>query len=105
MRAPIAWKVPTHMPVGISPTQLRDPLPHLARGLVRERHRENVRRIHAVVLDQSSDARREHPRLPRAGAGEHENRTFEVEHGLALRGIQPGECVFGHIGDGGATHP
>ena len=48
-------------------------------------------RIDAVDVDQPRDARGEHARLARAGAGEHEERSVDVQHGLALRGVEPGE--------------
>ena len=52
---------------------------------------EDPTRIDAVVIDEARDARGEHARLAGAGAGEHEQRAVDVQHRLALRGIQPVE--------------
>jgi hypothetical protein len=70
-----------------------DALAHLAGGLVGERDREDLRRVDLVVFDQAGDARREHARLPRPGAGEHEGRALVVEHRGALRGVEAVERV------------
>ena len=50
-------------------------------------------RIDAVDVDQARDARGEHARLAGAGAGEHEQRAVDVQHGFALRGIESGESA------------
>ena len=68
-----------------------EPLAHLAGGLVRERDREDLVRLHAVRADQVRDAVREHARLPRARAGDDEQRPVDVEHGLPLGRIEVGE--------------
>ena len=68
-----------------------EPLPHLGRRLVRERDREDLVRLHAVRADQVGDAMGEDARLPRAGAGDDEERPLDVEHSLALGRIQVGE--------------
>ena len=45
------------------------------------------------MLDEARDARGEHAGLARAGAGEHEQRPFEVLDRFALRGVQTAsEC-------------
>ena len=94
MRAPIAWNVPAHMPAGLAAEQAADALAHLAGGLVGERDGENLPRIDAFDVDETRDARREHARLSRTGAGEDEQRAVDVKHGLALRRIQSGGQLF-----------
>ena len=69
----------------------RYPFAHFASGLVGERHRENAVRLNATLENEAGDARGEHTRLARAGAGEHEQRTIAVLDRLALCRIQPGE--------------
>ena len=49
-----------------------EPLAHLPRRLVRERDREDLVRLHALRGEQVRDAVREHARLARARAGDHE---------------------------------
>ena len=49
-----------------------EPLPHLARGLVRERDREDLVGLHAVRADEMRDAVGENARLARAGPGDDE---------------------------------
>ncbi len=61
---------------------------HLRGGLVRERDREDLVRLHAARADQVRDAVREHARLPGAGARDDEQRPFRREHGLALGVVQ-----------------
>ena len=68
-----------------------EPLAHLGRSLVREGDGEDLVRLHAVRADQVGDAVGEHARLPRPGAGDHEQRPVDVERGLALGGIELGE--------------
>ena len=85
---------PDPHPRGLGAEQAPDALAHLAGGFVRERHGENVSRIDAFDVDQPRDARREHARLARAGAGEHEQRAVDVQHGLALRRIESGGQLF-----------
>ena len=62
-------------------------LAHLARGLVGERDRDDVRGIDAA-LDEMRDLGGDHAGLAAAGAGEHEQRTVAVAHGLALRSVE-----------------
>src|SRR5262249_19844774 len=69
-----------------------DPPAHLARGLVRERDREEARRIGAG-RDEVRDPPRDDAGLPGAGAGEDEERAARVRDGLALLGIEIGEEV------------
>ncbi len=75
--------------------QARDARAHLLGGLVGERHGEDARRVHAVVLDEMGDAPREDAGLAGAGTRQHEQRTLEMEHRLALGRIQVGERVGG----------
>ena len=65
-----------------------EPFPHLGRGLVRERDREDLVRLHAVRADQMGDAMGEDARLARPGAGDDEERPLHVEHRLALRRLR-----------------
>ena len=65
-----------------------DPLAHLGSGLVRERDRQDLRRVHTGV-DQVRDAMREHAGLARSGAGDHQQRAGFVGHGVELIGIEP----------------
>jgi len=55
--------------------QLLDARAHLAGGLVGEGDREDAVRRGALGLDHPGDAVREHARLARARAGEHQHRT------------------------------
>ena len=82
------------MPARLGAKQAADALAHLAGGLVRERHGENLARIDALDVDQARDARREHARLAGTRAGEHEQRTVHVQHRFALRGIESGGQLF-----------
>ena len=86
-------------PAPAAAEHLVEPLAHLARGLVRERDREDLLRLDAVRVDQVRDAVREDARLARARARDHEHRPFRVEDGLPLGGIQVGEIGLG-FGDG-----
>ena len=79
---------------GLGAEQAADALAHLAGGLVRERHREDLPRVDAFDVDQSRDARRQHARLSRAGAGEDEQRAVDVQHGFPLRRVEPGGQFF-----------
>ena len=63
-------------------------LAHLGGRLVRERDGEDLPRSHVVVLDEVRDTVREHARLARAGAGEHEQRPVDGDDRLALRPVQ-----------------
>ncbi len=68
-----------------------EPLAHLGRGLVRERDREDLVRLHAVRADQVSHTVREDASLPRPRPGDDEERPVDVEHRLALGRIEAGE--------------
>ena len=69
-------------------------LAHLPRRLVREGDREDLVRLDAAGADQVRDAVREDARLPRARAGDHEERPFRREHGLALGVVEVGEVAL-----------
>ena len=70
-------------------------LAHLPRRLVRERDREDLVRLHPARADQMRDAIRENARLPRARAGDHEQRALGRENGLALSFVEVGEVALG----------
>ena len=72
-----------------------EPLAHLAGGLVRERDREDLVRLHPDRGDQVGDAVGEHAGLARAGAGDHEQWALRVQDGLPLRRVQIGEVLLG----------
>ncbi len=67
------------------------PLAHLARGLVRERDREDLLGLDPVRVDQVRDAVREDARLAGARAGDDEQRPFRREDRLPLGRVQIGE--------------
>ena len=73
--------------------QRLDALAHLARGLVREGHRQHLVGPGMAVADEIGDAIRDDARLPRPGAGEDEQRPIAMKHGFALFGVQLGEEV------------
>ena len=73
---------------GARPHEAAEALAHLGCGLVRERDGEDLPRGHAVVLDEVRDAVREHARLARAGARQHEQRPVYRGDRLALRPVQ-----------------
>ena len=76
-------------------------LAHLPGRLVRERDREDLVRLHPARADQMCDAIREDARLPRACAGDHEQRSFSRENGVALGLVEVGEVALrgrdGHL--------
>ncbi len=76
--------------------QLGDTLLHLERGLVGEGERRDRARIVAAVFDHVGDLLGDHPRLARAGAGQHQAGAVEIEHGFALRPIQAELWCIGH---------
>ncbi len=87
----------------VSAEEMLEPLLHLAGGLVRERDREELVRLRTDRVDQVGDAIRQDARLPGARAGDHEQRPFRGEDGLALGGVQVGEIAVrrrdGHAPD------
>ena len=70
-------------------------LAHLPRGLVRERDREDLARLDLQVLDEVGDAMRQDARLPRARAGDDEQRPLGVLNGLALGLVEGCELGLG----------
>ena len=66
---------------------LRDALAHLLGGLVGEGERQDVEGRHAL-LDHIGDARGQHARFARTGAGDDERRGVVIDHGIALCGVQ-----------------
>ena len=77
-------------------------LAHLLRGLVGERDREDLPRAGLAGADQVSDPVGEHARLPRARAGEDQQRALAVQDGLALRLV---EALQQGLRGYGCTHP
>ena len=75
-------------PTRIGAEQLGDARAHLAGRLVGESHGENSLRGDAALGDQIRDSRRQHARLARSGAGEHEQRSSGIFDGLTLGGIE-----------------
>ena len=71
-----------------------EPLAHLARRLVRERDREDLVRLRPVRADQVRHAMGEHTGLPRARAGDDEQRAVDVQDGFALGRVQAGEEII-----------
>ena len=75
----------------------------LRRGLVGERDREDLIRLHADRVHEMRDAVGEDARLARAGAGDHEQRPLGRQHRLPLGRVQVGEVVLrlrdGHAPD------
>ena len=82
----------THADVAAAPRgdHPGDAFAHLLGRLVGEGEREDAGRIDPL-FDHVGDARGEHARLARTGAGDDERRHVEVDHGVALRGVQPPE--------------
>ena len=64
------------------------PLLHLAGGLVGEGDGEDPLGRHAVAVDQQGDPGGEHPGLPRAGAGQYQQRAVHVLDRLTLRRVE-----------------
>jgi hypothetical protein len=75
--------------------QALEALAHLPRGLVRERDREDLVRLHAAGVDQVRDAVGEDARLPGARPGDDEKRPLGREDRFPLRRIQVGEVLLG----------
>ena len=89
---PIEWKVPSQgMPSTTWPTMSPTRSLHLPRRLVGEGDGEDLARSRAALAQDVGDARRQHPRLAGAGAGQHQQRPVEGLDRLSLLGIEPGE--------------
>ena len=65
-------------PARVGPEQGRDAPAHLFRGLVGKGDGEDAVGAHAAGQDQVGDARRQHARLPRPGARQHQQRPAAV---------------------------
>ncbi len=74
--------------------QLTDALAHLARGLVRERDREDLARPRLFRAQQRGDAAGQHARLARSGTGDDQQRGSAVGDRFALRRVEAREQVF-----------
>ncbi len=87
---PRAGGVERHHPgvAGVVAEDPGDPVDHLPRRAVGEGDREDLVRGDVVVEHEVRDPVREHPRLPRARPGEHEERAGDRLHGLPLLGVQ-----------------
>ncbi len=70
--------------------ELADPFLHFLRRLVGEGDGGHVARLEAAVLHQIGDLLRDHPRLARAGAGQHQQGAVKVVDRFALLGIEAG---------------
>jgi hypothetical protein len=74
---------------------VREAVAHLPRRLVRERDREDLVRLDALVGDQVCDAMREDTRLPRARAGDDEQRPVGRPDRLELGLVEAVEEALG----------
>ncbi len=70
--------------------QLADTLLHLAGGLVGEGHRGDMAGSDTTALNQIGNLLRNHARLARTGAGQHQQGTVDVADGFFLSGIEVG---------------
>jgi hypothetical protein len=70
---------------------------HLARGLVRESHRDDLVRASAPSVEEVADAVSEDSSLAAACSGKHEQRPVAMLDGASLLGIQPVTHVI-HLG-------
>src|SRR5688572_22473247 len=75
-------------PAGIGSDQSLDPLPHLLRRLVGERHRQDLVGPGVPAPDEIGDPIGNDARFARASACENEQRPVAVQHGVALFRIQ-----------------
>ena len=88
---PAADRVERPHPHGAGDGRADQPLhasAHLAGGLVREGDGQDPLRGHAPVANQRRDAKRQHPRLAGAGAGEDQERPVAVVDRLPLGGVE-----------------
>src|SRR5205823_9248292 len=65
-----------------------DALAHLVGGLVGERDGEDPEGADAALADEVGNAMGEHPGLPRARAGDDEERTLAVDDSVELVGVE-----------------
>src|SRR4051812_26602209 len=82
-------------------TELFESIAHLARGLVRERHSEDLARRERAARDLMRDPARDRRGLARAGAREDADRSADGLHGAPLLGVQPVEDVHAATVPGG----
>ena len=81
--------------------QLADAFLHLARRLVGEGHREDLRGKGAARRQNVGDAGGQHARLAGAGAGQHQHRAVQCFDRLALLGVHAAEIADGAARAGG----
>jgi hypothetical protein len=87
-----------HVQVGGPRSKQRlEPLAHLPGGLVGEGDRQDAPGGHAAGEDQVGHPAGDDPRLPRAGAGEDQERSVAVEHGLTLGRVEVLEELSGRL--------
>ena len=72
---------------------LAEPQLHLPRRLVGEGHREDFAGAGAALAEDVRDAAGQHAGLAGAGAGQHQHRSVQRFHRLALLGIEAGEIL------------
>ena len=79
-------------------------LAHLARRLVGKSDRQHLAGESPARCEDMREARRQHPRLPGAGAGKHQHRPVDRSDRLRLRLIERGEVRRGaSFGGGGRS--
>ena len=72
---------------------LAEPVLHLARRLVGEGHRQDLVRPCPALAQDVGDAGGQHAGLAGAGAGQHQNRSVQRDHRLALLRVEAGEIL------------
>ena len=77
--------------------QRRHALLHLLGRLVREGDRDHLAGVRVAGADEVGDAVGDDARLARPGAGEDEQRAVDLQHGLALFGVQFVKEVHGPV--------
>jgi hypothetical protein len=90
-----------HHLLGRPPDQRLGPLAHLGRRLVGERDGQDALGVHPG-LDQARDLVRDHPRLARARAREHQAGALQEIDGILLREVQAGHAGGGNCWRGRA---
>ena len=85
-----------HLPA-VDAEQRLDARPHLLGGLVGEGDGEDAVGLGEPLADEVGDAMRDDARLARARAGEDQQRTFGLENGFLLFGIEAGEEIQASI--------
>ena len=82
------WKVPIHMPRTLTGSIASQPRQHLLGGLVGEGHGQHAAGRDLAGLEQPGDARGQHARLARAGAGEDQRGLGRQRDGGELLGVE-----------------